>query len=820
MFLSIARRRQSSSFSGTNLLKIGFIAGISALLLLLASCSSTSMQGGSSGSHSSSGSGNGGNTGSSGTTGGSGGGESSSSGIKVQVSPASAEVQSGKTLQLTATLTGTSQTAVTWKAGSGSITASGLFTAPSVTSQIQVQITATSAANSSATGSGTITVYPAATSKNLTITTSSLSPAIQGYVYNATLTASGGTAPYSWSASGFPAGMSVGAAGKVTGSPTQNGSFPVQIQVEDSQSHKATWSPTMDVNPNTTSSNYDGPAELPLVYLQTAMADTPAPGSTISVPGNGSLQSALNSANCGDTITLQAGATYTGIVTFPAKSCDDQHWIIVRTSTPDSGLPPEGTRITPCYAGVSSLPGRPALNCSSTQNVLAKLQFASTGNGPIQFANGASHYRLIGLEITRQAGTGLVGALILAKSASAADSLIIDRSWIHGTSQDDTATGVALSGFTNTAVISSYLNDFHCTAIVGACIDSHAIGGGAGSLTGGPYAILNNFLEAAGENILFGGSAATSTPADIQISQNHFFKPLTWMKGSAGFVGGSGGHPFVAKNHLELKNAQRVLAENNIYEYSWGGFTQNGHSILLTPKDQYNGNTNGNICPLCKVTDVTIRYSTISHVGGGIAMGTSVSDGGGQASAGERYSIHDVIIDDINGPAYDGGGGFLEYANGWNTNVINSVTVNHVTAFPTGHLMVLWNETSNPPMWGFTFTNNIVNATSSPFLNGDGNPTSCAVSDIPLTSLTNCYTSYSYNNNVIEGALAAHPASDWPSGNFFPTSDKAIQFTNYNNGNGGNYQLLSTSPYKNAGTDGKDLGADVEAVEAAIANVY
>jgi hypothetical protein len=37
-------------------------------------------------------------------------------------------------------------------------------------------------------------------------------------------------------------------------------------------------------------------------------------------------------------------------------------------------------------------------------------------------------------------------------------------------------------------------------------------------------------------------------------------------------------------------------------------------------------------------------------------------------------------------------------------------------------------------------------------------------------------------------------------------------FVNFNNGNGGDYHLAARSPYKNAGTDGKDLGADVDAV--------
>ncbi len=47
----------------------------------------------------------------------------------------------------------------------------------------------------------------------------------------------------------------------------------------------------------------------------------------------------------------------------------------------------------------------------------------------------------------------------------------------------------------------------------------------------------------------------------------------------------------------------------------------------------------------------------------------------------------------------------------------------------------------------------------------------------------------------------------------------AVSFVNYNNGNGGNYMLQSSSPYKNAGLDGKDLGADINAVTAAVAGV-
>jgi hypothetical protein len=53
----------------------------------------------------------------------------------------------------------------------------------------------------------------------------------------------------------------------------------------------------------------------------------------------------------------------------------------------------------------------------------------------------------------------------------------------------------------------------------------------------------------------------------------------------------------------------------------------------------------------------------------------------------------------------------------------------------------------------------------------------------------------------------------------FPQTVDDVQFTNYNNGDGGNYQLLPGSPYVNKGADGKDLGADIVTLDAELANV-
>ena len=122
--------------------------------------------------------------------------------------------------------------------------------------------------------------------------------------------------------------------------------------------------------------------ELPRVYLDTTFVAQA--GNTVAVPAGGDFQAALNAAQPGDTITLAAGATFSGNFTLPNKS--GIGWIVIRTSAPDGYLPPPGSRITPDYAGV-----------------LPKV-VSPNGNPAIATLEGAHHYRLIGIEVTLGAG--------------------------------------------------------------------------------------------------------------------------------------------------------------------------------------------------------------------------------------------------------------------------------------------------------------------------------------------------------------------------------------------------------------------------------
>jgi hypothetical protein len=72
----------------------------------------------------------------------------------------------------------------------------------------------------------------------LSITTGSLAGGTVGVAYNAALTATGGTTPYSWSvASGtLPTGLTLSSAGVISGTPSQSGSFSFTARVTDSSS--------------------------------------------------------------------------------------------------------------------------------------------------------------------------------------------------------------------------------------------------------------------------------------------------------------------------------------------------------------------------------------------------------------------------------------------------------------------------------------------------------------------------------------------------------------------------------------------------------
>jgi polysaccharide biosynthesis protein PslG len=174
----------------------------------------------------------------------------------VSVSPGTASVPSSGQQQFTAIVTNTSNTAVTWSASQGAVTQSGLFTAPAVTSVQAVTVTAACVSYPSVQAVTNITVVPTevSTLSPLMITTETLANATATAAYSQTLSAAGGTPPYSWTivSGSLPAEIQLNdSSGVISGTTTQTGQFNFTIQVADSSSSQQVVSVPLGVNVQT-----------------------------------------------------------------------------------------------------------------------------------------------------------------------------------------------------------------------------------------------------------------------------------------------------------------------------------------------------------------------------------------------------------------------------------------------------------------------------------------------------------------------------------------------------------------------------------------
>ena len=384
-------------------------------------------------------------------------------------------------------------------------------------------------------------------------------------------------------------------------------------------------------------------------------------GRTVQVKAGDSLQAALDAAMPGDRLTLEPGATYRGPFRLPRKT--GNQWIVI-SSAADSQLPPRGRRVA-----MTNAPHMPRL--------------VAEGDSVIQAMPGASFYRLVGLEIAPANGTFVNTLVQLGDREAAVDELphhiVIERSYLHGDAKKGARRGVALNS-RHSAVVDSYLSDFK---EVGA--DSQAIAGWNGA---GPFRIENNYLEAAGENIMFGGADPTVSqlvPADIEVLRNHMSKPLRWRVGHASYEGTE----WSVKNLFELKNARRVLVEGNVLEHNWT-HAQNGFAILFTVRNQDGG------APWSAIEDVTFVNNIVRHVGGGVnVLGRDDNHPSQQT---RRIAIRNNLFLDV-GSTW-GNGRLFQLLDG-----TNSIAIAHNTALQTGNIVF---GGDHAPHTAFVFENNIV----------------------------------------------------------------------------------------------------------------
>jgi len=474
-------------------------------------------------------------------------------------------------------------------------------------------------------------------------------------------------------------------------------------------------------------------------------------GRTIAVSSGGDLQAALDAARPGDIVSLEPGAVYRGPFTLPKKAGSD--WIVIRTGG-NAGIPSAGTRIDPGQA-----------------TRLAKLVAAS--GAVIKTAPGAHHYRLSGLEIQPTEGTFLYNVVEIGSGERSTDDvphhIIVDRCLIRGDPRKGSRRGVALNG-AHAAVIDSYIADIK---EVGA--DSQAIGAWNGP---GPFKIANNYLEGAGENVMFGGadpSIPDLVPSDIEVIGNHMFKPLTWRKDDPSYAGTA----WTVKNVFELKSARRVRVEGNLLEHSWVQ-SQIGFAVVLTVRNQ------DGRAPWSLVEDVTFANNVIRGAASGVNLHGRDTIHPSQPT--RRIAIRNNLFVDIGGPRWGGEGRLFQIVDS-----TSSVVIDHNTAIHIGNIITA----EGPPHRGFVFTNNIV-AHNTYGIAGSGVGTGTQALDALFPGAV-------VRRNVIVGGSS----SLYPRDNFFPGSWAQVKFEDLPQGR---VRLAESSPFRRAGLDGTDVGVDDSAL--------
>ncbi|HKU74817.1 MAG TPA: hypothetical protein VJR02_12975, partial [Pyrinomonadaceae bacterium] len=237
----------------------------------------------------------------------------------------------------------------------------------------------------------------------------------------------------------------------------------------------------------------------PAILMKLGVAPVP----TDLTPGDSSaFATAITNAVGGDTITLNAGTTYTGPFTLKSGLTST---VTIRSSA-HASLPVNGTRVTS-----SDRSNMPIIVCGNSNNQPC---FSTTGND-------ADNWRLTGLDMRQANGIGNTGAMVKFGSesetttANTPNNIEVDHSWIEAT-QAGTVRGIFING-RNINIHDNYISGFRnngqeCQAIL--------LAGGPG-----PVTIDNNYLMALGEVFMSGGLTVGIMPGDLTFTRNYLEAP-------------------------------------------------------------------------------------------------------------------------------------------------------------------------------------------------------------------------------------------------------------------------------------------------------
>lgn len=347
----------------------------------------------------------------------------------------------------------------------------------------------------------------------------------------------------------------------------------------------------------------------------------------IRVPSGGNLQEAINRANGGDIIELQAGGIYYNI-SLPNKNITD--YITIQSS------------------GIKNLAPNQIVKPSQA-NLMAKIVTRGKGVPAVTAENKAHHFRFIGIEFVPNNADYIYNLVDLGsevnKIGDVPHHFEFDRCYFHPSPNGKTRRGLAMNS-ANTTVKNSYFAGFAFPSE-----ETQAICGWSGTKN---IQIINNYLEGGAENVLFGGADPVSAdliPQDIEVSKNFFTKPESW-KGKN-----------TIKCLFELKNAKRVQFVGNYLENNW---LEAAFRITVRNQDGK--------APFSTIEDVIIQDNIINGAGDGINI--LGKDDTHPSQVIKRLTITNNLFLNIGAPKFEGAGYFIQVSDGEDILIANNTVLN------------------------------------------------------------------------------------------------------------------------------------------------
>ena len=224
-----------------------------------------------------------------------------------------------------------------------------------------------------------------------------------------------------------------------------------------------------------------------------------------------------------------------------------------------------------------------------------------------------------------------------------------------------------------------------------------------------------------------------------------------------------------------------------MFENEWAD-AQSGFAFVMKSENQTGGT------PWTQTSDITIRYNKIRNVGQGFNIAGNPATT--QAIAAARFVITDNVIENVGTSPYNGEGRTFQLLGGG----LSDVVVMHNTVTSGGG--------TSPAAVYFGGGGNSRLVMHSNILHHGALGVKGDATGAGTASLQRFAPGYLFTNNAI--ANGGTPTS-YPANNYFPATLGNLGFISLS---GGDYRLATSSTYLSKGYDGRDIGADINTVNA------